>query len=205
MPKNSDTDISLRVKDTLNNGMNYSLNYSYAYDKNPIIDMYWENNSTGAKLKTCYQDVTQQDAVTKTARLRLMDQSSSCPTGSTDAADYGSNSTKTAPLVFDQKVKRIHNIGGSFDYAIGTDSLGPVVIRGEALYQKDTYSPVMDRGYLSIGDLPKALTMRKGDRFKYVLGADITALTNMMVSMQFIQDRNLDHIDSKKRLEWRYM
>ena len=198
MPENTDTDISLRVKDTLNNGMNYSLNYSYAYDKNPIIDMYWENNSTGAKLKTCYQDVTQQDAVTKTARLRLMDQSSACPTGSTDAADYGSNSTKTATLVFDQKVKRIHNIGGSFDYAIETDSLGPVVIRGEALYQKDTYSPVMDRGYLSIGDLPKALTMRKGDRFKYVLGADITALTNMMVSMQFIQDKNLDHIDSNK-------
>jgi hypothetical protein len=63
---------------------------------------------------------------------------------------------------------------------------------------KDTYSPVMDRGSLSIGDLPAALTMRKGDRFKYVLGADITALTNMMVSVQFIQDRNLDHIDSNK-------
>ena len=37
--------------------------------------------------------------------------------------------------------------------------------------------------------------MRKADRFKYVIGADITALTNMMVSVQFIQDINLDHID----------
>jgi len=38
--------------------------------------------------------------------------------------------------------------------------------------------------------------MKKGDRFKYVLGADITALTNMMVSVQFIQDRNLDYVDN---------
>ena len=38
--------------------------------------------------------------------------------------------------------------------------------------------------------------MHKGDRFKYVLGVDITALTNMMVSAQFIQDRNLDFVDT---------
>jgi len=54
----------------------------------------------------------------------------------------------------------------------------------------------MDLTALSIGDLPAALKMEKGDRFKYVLGADITALTNMMVSVQFIQDRNLDYVDT---------
>ena len=37
--------------------------------------------------------------------------------------------------------------------------------------------------------------MVEGDVFKYVLGADITVLTNMMVSAQFIQERNLDFID----------
>ena len=48
--------------------------------------------------------------------------------------------------------------------------------------------------------------MTKGDRFKYVLGADITALTNMMVSLQFIQDRNLDYIDvgDKDSALWKY-
>jgi hypothetical protein len=110
----------------------------------------------------------------------------------------GTNSATgtNATLTFTQEVKRIQNIGGSFDTAIETAGLGPVVIRGEALYQKGTYTPVLDRGALSIGDLPAALTMRKGDRFKYVIGADITALTNMMISAQFIQDRNLDYIDN---------
>jgi hypothetical protein len=93
-------------------------------------------------------------------------------------------------------MKRAHNIGGSFDTAIETAEFGPVVIRGEGLYQKDVYTPVFDRGLLAIGDLPGALTMRKGDRMKFVLGADITVMTNMMVSAQIIQDRNLDYFDN---------
>ena len=39
-------------------------------------------------------------------------------------------------LRFTQEVKRVKNIGGSFDMAIETAALGPVVIRGEALYTK---------------------------------------------------------------------
>jgi len=48
--------------------------------------------------------------------------------------------------------------------------------------------------------------MQKGDRFKYVLGADITVLTNMMVSAQFIQDVNLDFVDtgSSSATDWKY-
>ena len=48
--------------------------------------------------------------------------------------------------------------------------------------------------------------MLPGDRFKYVLGADITAMTNMMVSAQFIQDMNLDYVDSgsSSATDWRY-
>jgi len=78
---------------------------------------------------------------------------------------------------------------------LDTEALGPVVLRGEFLYQKDVYSPVIDLAALSIGDLPGALQMIEGDRFRYVLGVDVTAMTNMMVSFQFIQDMNLDYID----------
>ena len=51
-----------------------------------------------------------------------------------------------------------------------------------------------------------SVKMEKGDRFKYVLGADITILTNMMVSAQFIQDRNLDYINTgnKDATNWKY-
>jgi len=180
MPSTTDADVALRYKNSTPSGINYSLNYAYAYDKNPIINMRWENSS-GTKLDTEYRDV---------------------PGGGytlvlTDGTNYyGASNDNNATLVFEQETKRVHNIGGSFDMAIDTPDLGPVVIRGEALYMKDTYSPVMDRNKLSYGDLVGALTMRKGDRFKYVLGADITALTNMMVSVQFIRDTNLDHIDN---------
>jgi hypothetical protein len=91
------------------------------------------------------------------------------------------------------------NLGGSFDMAIETAELGPVVIRGEALYTKGAYSPVIDKTKLGYGDLVGALEMVKGDRMKFVLGADITALTNMMISAQFIQDSDLDFVDGTSR------
>jgi len=198
MPSDSDADISLRYKNSTPDGVNYSLNYSNAYDKNPIIDLSWVNTS-GEKLTVNKK----KNAYVATSKyLTLTDSSSNAYGGY--AADLASGGTidgavdasRYAILQFDQKVKRIQNIGGSFDMAVETEGLGPVVLRGETLYQKDVYSPVMDRGAMAIGDLPAALTMRKGDRFKYVLGADVTAMTNMMVSVQFIQDRNLDYIDS---------
>ena len=198
MPSDSDADIALRYKNSTPDGVNYSLNFSNAYDKNPIIDVSWVNTS-GEKL-TVNKNANAYVATSK--YLTLTDSSNNAYGGY--AADLASGGTidgvvdasRYAILQFDQKVKRVQNIGGSFDTAIETEGLGPIVLRGEALYQKGVYSPVMDRGAMAIGDLPAALTMRKGDRFKYVLGADITALTNMMVSAQFIQDRNLDYIDS---------
>jgi len=185
MPSSTDTDIAYRYKNSTPSGMNYSLNYAYAYDKNPIINMRWEN-AAGQELTPVPVDVNMgADGTFTTVVLK-------------DATGtyYGGSHGRSATLVFEQETKRVHNIGGSFDLAIDNADLGPVVIRGEALYMKDTYSPVMDRNKLAYGDLVNALTMRKGDRFKYVLGADITALTNMMVSVQFIRDTNLDHIDS---------
>jgi hypothetical protein len=177
----------MRYKNTTKNGVNYSLNYAYAYDKNPIINLYYANDA-GEKLTETLTPITIQTANgnVKTNTIKLSDAAGN---------QYGAHTGNAATLVFEQETKRVHNLGGSFDMAIDTKSLGPVVIRGEALYMKDTYSPIMDLGKLSYGDLTGALTMRKGDRFKYVLGADITALTNMMVSVQFIQDRDLDYVN----------
>jgi len=207
MPENSDVDLAFRTKRATKDGVNYSLNASYNYDKNPIIDLSWRN-AAGTKL-----------AVNK----MVMEMSGGAPTGNmiadvdatsgyslilTDTAiadgvagtgDYGAAAGATANLRFTQTVKRVKNIGGSFDMAIETEELGPVVIRGEALYTKGSYSPVIDKTKLSHGDLVGALEMVKGDRAKIVLGADITALTNMMVSAQFIQDSDLDFVDGTDR------
>ena len=182
MPTGSDLDLAMRVKRSLDNGLNYSLNYSYNYDKNPIINLSWRNSS-GEALETTNTNGT----------LSLSDAAGGTYGGAGTAAD------PAATLRFEQTVKRAHNVGSALDYALDTEGLGAVVLRGELLYQKDVYSPTMDLTALSIGDLPNALKMEKGNRFKYVLGADVTVMTNMMVSAQFIQDRNLDHIDTGTR------
>jgi hypothetical protein len=133
--------------------------------------------------------------------------------GSGDVGKYASSDTEFANAVFTEKHADITNIGGSFDTAIETTQLGPVVLRGEALYQKDVMTSVivrkdtvenakgMDKGFFD-----SALTSEKADYFKYVLGADITAFTNMMVSAQFIQIRNLDHVSigNKDADVWKY-
>ena len=108
---------------------------------------------------------------------------------------YGCTTGLSPILTFEQKVERAQNFGTAMDYAVDTEGLGAIVLRGEFLYQKDVYQPVMALSKLALGDLVGALQMKEADRFKYVLGADITVLTNMMVSAQFIQDRNLDHVD----------
>ena len=186
MPDDTDLDLSMRYKNTLGDGSNYSLNYSYAYDKNPIINLSWRNSS-GDKLT-----VNKVDTATNYTSLTLTDSSN------TRYGAFGGSSSSggEATLRFEETVKRAHNIGGSFDTTIETDTFGPMVLRLEGLYQKDVYTPIMNLTELSIGNLTEALKMEKGDRFKYVIGADITALTNMMISAQFIQDRNLDYIDT---------
>jgi len=220
MPSDSDVDLALRFKNTTNNGVNYSLNTSYNYDKNPIIDLSWRGDAgqklTVHEVKTGFTNVGAASplnadgsfGVAVNTTLQLVDMSVA---GLTQAAkqtnndvgfyttgNYGGSAGagKEATLQFSQEVKRVKQIGGSFDMAIETAALGPVVIRGEALYTKDGYSPVMNKDKLAIGDLVGALQMVKGDRAKIVLGADITAMTNMMISAQFIQDSNLDFVDN---------
>jgi hypothetical protein len=109
----------------------------------------------------------------------------------------GSAYAGDAPVLrFTERSNDITSIGGSFDTTIETAELGGVVIRGEAMLNIDEMTPVVNRTLLAIGDLTGALTMKKGKTFRYVIGADITALTNMMVSAQFIQIRNLDYVDN---------
>ena len=191
MPSDGNVDLAFRVKRSLDNGLNYSLNYSYNFDKNPIINLSWRNDA-GEKLTQTTVDApltmtTDSGEVTRDGSyIRLTD---------SDGNVYGGSTGNSPILTFEQTVERAHNIGSAMDYAVDTEALGAVVLRGEFLYQKDVYQPVMSTDKLSVGDLVGALQMKKADRFKYVLGADITVLTNMMVSAQFIQDRNLDHID----------
>jgi hypothetical protein len=189
MPEDSDVNIATRYKTSTADGVNYTLNYSYNYDTNPVIDLSWRNDN-GDLLIT---NRASNDVLTVTNLAGTV----AYGAGGYSNATSGAVAAGGAPtLRFTETMKRAHNIGGSFDTAIETAEFGPVVIRGEGLYQKDVYTPVFDRGLLAIGDLPGALTMRKGDRMKFVLGADITVMTNMMVSAQIIQDRNLDYFDN---------
>jgi hypothetical protein len=252
MPENKDMDVAFRFKNSTANGVNYTLNTSYNYDKNPIIDLSWRG-SDGAKLATrqTYHamstgggEITKAaydalPAIARSTTLQLYDpsnaaaitaiaaagdatvnatasngfyggQAANAAYDTAFAAAYGGGATAQeamgagyaaaeahrAQLQFSQEVKRVTQIGGAFDMAIETAEFGPVVIRGEALYTKGTYSPIINKDRLSVGDLVGALQMQKGDRAKFVLGVDITALTNMMVSAQFIQDSDLDYIDN---------
>ena len=107
------------------------------------------------------------------------------------------NDYNDVEMLFSEKTNRVHNIGGSFDFAIDTGD-NPVVVRGEALYTRGEMQPVVNRHILATGDLANSLTMKETDTFKYVIGLDTTVMTDMMMSGQFIQFRNLDYVDKPK-------
>jgi len=200
--------INLRYKNTTDDGLNYSLNFMHHYDTNPYVHIRWENaigepltqttsagitgTGTGAAIST-YGNAHQTNRVYRTVSL---------PSGYGYEAGSGSTlSVNPATLAFYEEMNKINSIGGSLDTTFDSNSLGPVVIRGEFLYNSDEMMPVIDRNKLAIGDLPGALTMQKSDTLKYVLGADITLDTNMLVSGQFIQMINLDYVDNKTNYE----
>ena len=192
----TDANLGLRYKNTTDSGVNYSLNYMRGADPNPHIELEWQNSSGEVLTATESTDTSAYSTGYRSVTF----------TGGSDAY-YGSKGNgvgayvvNPVTLVLKEKNATIQNIGGSFDTTIDTNQLGPVVIRGEALYQKDVRSQIIDKAKMSIGNISEAFTTQKGDRFKYVLGADITALTNMMVSLQFIQDRNLDYVDTTTTL-----
>jgi len=184
--------LGFRYKNTTDSGLNYSFNYLRGADPNPHVDLEWQNAS-GQKL-TVTESVDNSGNSTGYRSITLSDGGNTV---------YGASSGVIAnpvTLVLKEKNATIQNIGGSLDTTLETESFGPVVIRGEAVYQKGVYSPVIDKAKMAIGNITEAFTAKKGDRLKYVIGADITALTNMMVSFQFIQDRNLDYVDTTTTL-----
>jgi hypothetical protein len=210
---------ALRYKNSTADGLNYSMNLINGNDTNPYVLMEWRDNN-GALLTETLTSATATDAAGNTTyytnELRLAGASANSVGGKTvdttgtDAA-AGGTATNVANLVMTEKLNSITQFGGSFDTAIETAAFGPVVLRGEALYQKDVMSPVVTRKDstgkdLEHGFIVSSVVMEKGDRFKYVLGADITALTNMMVSVQFIQDMNLDYynVGNSSATNWKY-
>jgi hypothetical protein len=201
-PDDTDANFGMRFKNSTDEGTNYSFNYLYSYDANPSVDLHWEDpngnklyvgtstSAQGGTVTTQNEDVTSVHLFTDSSQaVAYSSYANAIAASSFYAYDNGAPN-----LVFTQKYNRIHNVGGSFDTTIDNENI-PVVVRGEFLYQKDVKTPVIDRKKLGYGDLVGALKMESGDYFKYVLGADVTLLTNMLVSGQFIQFRNLDYVD----------
>lgn len=209
-PDTWDPNLGFRWKNTTAGGFSYSLNYFYAYDPNPSVSIRWEN-AQGKELSVKQLTAAQMAAKrpgqfvafgpealqTNLRTLFLKDAAGNTYgafDGDPDSATFGQAINRPATLVFEETVHRIHNIGGAFDMSI--DNLPvPVVVRGEVLYQKDTRLPVIDLGELAIGNLTSALKSEKADQLKYVIGVDVTVLTNLFVSGQFIQFINLDYVD----------
>jgi len=228
MPKSTDMNFGMRYRGSLDNGLNFGINYLYAYDPNPVINIHWADPNTGERLvykeyKTIAGTVVGQ--LSNQAGTRFYGANANYTNGSpgdkpvdpdgpgpapattnlyagpapTDVT--AANNAGPAQLVFTERLTRVHNIGTSFDYAFDTGDQ-PVVLRGEFLYQKNVHQPIVDRDALGRGNLTAALTTKKSDFFKYVIGVDTTVMTNLFTSFQFIQFINLDFVDQKKTCQY---
>ena len=51
-PKDTNLNSGFRFKSSLDNGLNFSVNYFYHYDPNPVINTSWHDAKTGEKLQT---------------------------------------------------------------------------------------------------------------------------------------------------------
>ncbi|MBF0182066.1 MAG: RNA polymerase-associated protein rapA [Magnetococcales bacterium] len=185
-PGDTDLNLGVRYKNTIGGNFNYSLNYLNHRDPNPYIALSWENGR-GETLAT--ETVTSGNLTS----LRLRDGAGN-DYGAVDPVTFAAIN-RPATLIFTEKTQRINSLGASFDTSVESQWLGPVVLRGEALYQLDTKTPLIDRDRLAIGDLAGAMQTRNTDWFKYVLGAEFIVLTNLTISGQWIQFVNLDFVD----------
>jgi len=201
MPSDLDANLAFRYNNTTKDGLNYSAIYSYNYDTNPVLKMTWRDKN-GNEVQTVRNGVfpTIGTGNVSTADDKVYTTFLTISGIGGGASETAGSDTNLATLRITETMERAHNIGGAVDYALETEKFGPIVLRAEGLYQKDVYSPIVDRGALSIGDLTKAMYMQKGDKLRYALGADFTVDTDMMVSGQFIQERNLDYVD--KNIDW---
>jgi hypothetical protein len=202
--------VALRYQGSTPSGVNYSLNFLHGKDTNPYIDVGWEDANTGVKLYPNETTEARNGQSITTVRMWTGAEG----TGTEHKVENTASSSVGGPakFVFTERHADIQQFGGSFDAAVETSQLGPVVLRGEVLFQKDVMTPIFDSAKLRIGNASAAFTNQKSNFFKYVLGADITALTNMMISAQFIQIRNLDYVnqlvqansDNATTKGWRY-
>lgn len=203
----SNSNLAFRYKNATDGGTNYSLNYAYHYDNNPYVEMSWEDTS-GKNLGVLEQPVAidalgqpldfDNDGVVDNPNPKAADVTLTLLTNPDGSLFDSQNGANPATLVFEEKLNRINTLGASFDTAIDGASV-PIVIRGEFAYDVGTKQPVIDRNKLSVGNLTGALKMEDADIFRYVLGVDITVMTNLLVSTQLIQMYNLDYIDEPGR------
>jgi len=183
--KASGINTGLRYKGATEDGLNYSMNLLKHTDSMPHATVDFVDSS-GNLLYMSANTTNNTVRLYKDAALSSL---------------HEVNADGSATMRITEKHADVTTIGGSFDTAIETAQLGPVVLRGEFTYDKDVMTPVVDKAQLRIGNAVAALTSQKADRFSYVLGADITAMTNMMVSAQIIQIRNLDYVDSTTTID----
>ncbi len=204
-----------RFGNSMENGLNYSVHYAYRYSANPDVNLNWHSATTGAELTVQRASATAGTFVPNLATdlsasqvptnfatglpvtLLLHDGTKTTYYAAKPVTGATTNTTDGVELRFTESLHRMHSLGAAFDYALETES-APVVLRAEFLYDKDDKQAVVDKHLLSIGDLTNALKMEDADYFKYVLGADITVMTNLMLSAQFIQFRNLDYVDTSR-------
>jgi hypothetical protein len=218
-PTGSDANTGLRYKNTTANGVNWSVNYLNHFDSNPYVDASWhevgnnegvltphyENLALGATSGALFDyegdSVIQTNNNAATTSVILKNSLGVAVTnkGRGDGTNAGTTTGDVVELRLTERLQNINSLGGSFDTAVETAALGPVVIRGEFLYDRGVKVPVVDLAAINIGDLTMGLQSVETDFLKYVVGVDITALTNMMVSAQIIQIRNLDFIDETGR------
>jgi hypothetical protein len=206
----SEANLGFKYKNVTANGVNYSLNFMNHIDSNPYVQMHYEKQD-GTRL---YEKAGTGNYV-KTVELCATDATCSTSLVGGDAGVTNGTGTSVqdtnyaANLVFVEKHARINSLGGSLDTAIETAALGPVVLRGEFLYDSGVMTPVITRRSTDSVDLEhgffvNAFTPTKTDYLKYVLGADITVMTNMMLSGQVIMIHNLDYVDEYGTDNWKY-
>ena len=223
----------LRYRMSLDNGLNFGVNYFYHYSANPEINMSWHDSQKGERLKVLRArgmyvgddqagnpifmpnpgDTLSKNQVGNNAMYDPTDPTMSFLDamhtillqnkagqfyGAFDPTTGGFNTnTHGVTMRMTETRNRVNSIGGSFDYGTEWGSV-PVVIRGELLYDIGEKQPVVDKRLLGIGDLTNALTMEDMDKFSYVIGLDITVMTNLLISGQFIQMNNLDFVDDSR-------
>jgi hypothetical protein len=227
-PDDSDVNAGFRYRGNTDVGFNYSLNYFHHYGANPDISLSWHDAVSGEELtvqrasagdfinntteapgadgvfdladtsSNLGVDDIPNDLTAATPVTVLLHNAAGEYYGAYDpTGGFGVHNTNPTELRFTESLHRVNSFGASFDYAIDF-SAAPVVLRGEFLYDQDDKQPVIDKRLLGIGDISYSLRMEDADYFKYVIGADVNVLTNMMVSGQFIQYINLDFQDEKR-------